>query len=72
LIRHINKLVLNWIIIITIIIIIIIILIHIPYFTAVQLILKRVRFLLTKHFLYTVCQKLSDYTACIKYYWFLY
>ena len=50
--------------------IIIIIIIIIPYFTAVQLVLKTVRVSLTKHFLFTVLPKLSDYTACIKYYCF--
>jgi len=30
---------------------------HIPYFTAIQLVLKRVRFSLTKHFLFVVLLK---------------
>jgi hypothetical protein len=57
------------IIIITIIIffIIIIILLHTPYFTAVYLLVTRVRVSLTKHFLFTVLSKMSDYTACIEY-----
>ena len=40
------------------IIIIIIIITHLPYFTAVQLVLKTVQVSLTKHFLFTVQPKL--------------
>ena len=40
-----------------IIIIIIIIITHLPYFTAVQLVLKTVQVSLTKHFLFTVQPK---------------
>jgi hypothetical protein len=56
------------IIILVIIIIIIIIIIHLLH--TVYLILKRVRshWSSTSYSLY--CQKLSDYTACVKYYCF--
>jgi hypothetical protein len=53
------------------IIIIIIIIIHIHYVTAVQLVLKTVRSHWPNTSYSLFCQKLSDYSACIKYYCFL-
>ena len=57
--------------IIFIIIIIIIIIIHFAYFTAVELVLKTARVSLNKHSS-SFCEKLSNYTACVKYYYYYY